>query len=244
MVMPISSASHLSNLSPISRATNIGPSESENVAEVAQDEAEQSSGVIKNLMDGHFKGVADVRLRIVHADKIAAAQVAADQARAAAARNELHANLVATVETFLSDYDASASADIDAATAASAAFQSALESDGTDLVEAISELEQALRRSLSDPMEAPSDSDPATEVASSEEVSEPTEPDAFAELAAALRQMIETSESSASEMSLLPPLSPAPGHGHAYAKFLSMYDSLQAAPSSEDPGTPLLDLAG
>lgn len=54
-----------------------------------EQDSEKAAGVIRNLLKGHFKGTADVRLRIVHAEKLAAIQAEQLKAEATQAMPDL-----------------------------------------------------------------------------------------------------------------------------------------------------------
>lgn len=60
-------------------------------------------GVIRNLLSGHYKGVADVRLRIVHAEKLAALQAEASAAALSGAADTLANALQPTLDDFAAE---------------------------------------------------------------------------------------------------------------------------------------------
>ena len=73
----------------------------ETVVLIADEEDSNEQGVIRNLLDGHFKGVSDVRLRINFQEEIAALE-AANLAEATAAGVAEITNMVSgEIETFL-----------------------------------------------------------------------------------------------------------------------------------------------
>lgn len=59
---------------PIQEQTQSSEIVEPDATESEASETEVTKGVIRNLLDGHFKGVADVRLRIIHFDELAAIQ--------------------------------------------------------------------------------------------------------------------------------------------------------------------------
>jgi hypothetical protein len=63
------------------------------VADQPQEESTEVPGVIRNLQKGHFKGVADIRLRLVHAEKLQALEEAKLQ------------EVMQSETEFLSDFD-------------------------------------------------------------------------------------------------------------------------------------------
>ena len=68
--------------------TNEFPASDQPGTETEQD-SEKTAGVIRNILKGHFKGTADVRLRIVHAEKLAAIQAEQLKAEATQAMPDL-----------------------------------------------------------------------------------------------------------------------------------------------------------
>ena len=72
------------------------------VESLESDEREGSeSGVIRNLLDGHFKSVADVRLRINFADEIAAMEAEKAAELTQTGITEINGTVAGAIETFL-----------------------------------------------------------------------------------------------------------------------------------------------
>jgi hypothetical protein len=174
--------------------------------------------VVRKLAEGHFKGVADVRLRIVHADAIAAMQLASDQRVSRAARDGVAQELTATVEAF-----AATTASEDAG-AAVEAFKKAVATPGTDLLAAIDEMEKALFDATAEvEAEAPVGSTPPAEE------SDVAADDPIAALLVTLRDMVEAANSAALSQALLPPLAEPTGSGKAYARFVEAYEAMRSS---------------
>jgi hypothetical protein len=73
---------------------------SENIVESVES-AGSESGVIRNLLDGHFRGVADVRLRINLADEIAALEAEKAAAQTQTGISEINGMVTSEIESFL-----------------------------------------------------------------------------------------------------------------------------------------------
>ncbi len=253
-------------------------------------------GVIRNLQNGHYKGFADVRLRIVHAEKLAALQAQQFAGALDGAADSLAGALEPVVNDLMAELDAAAAAAVDAADpaaiegeaevaatdvdpnpldsfraalaaalaggvntaatftdAAQTAFQTLLDQLGLNSVAA----EPAAAEETADP--APAGTTDGTDettgalVADASEVTEvevavAVEADAavvprddLAELTAAFDAALATILERAGAASALPPLSEPNGNGAAYAKFLTMYNDLQADSSVAADTTSAMD---
>ena len=198
-------------------------------------------GVLRNLEAGHFRGVADLRLRINFADQILAAELdaasrAASQAApdfAAAANVAIDGFLGAAGELTEDQQAAVEQARNTFATALSDATEAGLSSD--DLVAALSGSVEQFIATLNS-IFAPPPTDPLPEGTDALGL-------AFVdELAEALGIALGEFESSSGTTSTLPPLSSPSGNGVAYAKFLSEYYELYGTPDSEPSETASIDV--
>lgn len=201
--------------------------------DLSQDVAqEKMPGVVRNLFSGHYKGVADVRLRIVHAEKLA------QYLTPAPAEPQTPAPTVQDVKTLVAD-QLSTLPDVGelteeqtaAVTTATDAFSAALDAidpDAADPVEALTAAADEIVASLT-----------ATLVGDS------TEPTGYETLLGTLSNSLNEliakfspSEEEPAEPALtLPPLSEPTGKGKAYAKFLAEYEQIYglAAPPADEP---------
>jgi hypothetical protein len=204
-------------------------------------------------MAGHYKGVADVRLRIVHADRIAALQVDANTLHAAETRQVLLQDLGSAVGDYVAT-GTTGDAPVDESVAnAAEAFSAAIAEPGSDLAAAIDALEEALRAAMDVGTSEAPDPDATTvdveteplEEASAELIPEAVDAaaDPIGELVAALRAMVEAASSADSAPSVLPELSGYDGNGRAYEKFLAMYQSSWSGAEVEADQSSGLDLA-
>lgn len=236
------------------------------VADEVESETEseiRGKGVLRLLQAGHFKGVADVRLRINFREEIAAleaekaAQVAADG--------------VATIsETITSQVDAYLGDGIDEAmastiTEARDVFTSALSQIANDEVssgdDVISKVQSAFDNFVSSitpvaeeqpeepPEVAPAETESIDETSTAfakAVIEEPaTEPEAvddpslslgdfIAQLTESFVAALAELETGLNDISILPPLSEPSGNGKAYDKFVAMYNELRGGSQPEE----------
>lgn len=234
------------------------------------DDSPKLPGVIRLLQEGHFKGVADVRLRINFFDELQALQ-----------ERELRSTAGQAIPGFLEAMDkgletllASESLSADQASAIMAQkdrFTQAVgqlldNSQGTPnfsqetLLTAIDAAFQELAASIQSilaPAEALSETPGLTEggdgeLAPLDSLAEavPETPATAATAGEALLETLKSSYASAlaalqetlAEAATLPPLSEPEGRGQAYAKFLSIYNNLlEGAPRDEPLNAETLD---
>ena len=218
----------------------------------------EARGVLRNLEAGHFRGVADLRLRINFADQILTAELEA----ASRVASQTAADFVADANVAIDEFVGAVGEPTDEqqaaverarnvfATALSDATAAGLSSD--DLVAALSGSIEQFITTLSS-IFAPPPIDPLPEGADALGVTEATgeaestdaEPGVTAivdELAEALGIALGEFESSSGTVSTLPPPSSPSGNGVAYAKFLSEYNELYGTPDSEPSETASIDV--
>ena len=87
-----------SNVTTVEETTSVAVS-ANNVESV--ESAGSKSGVIGNLLDGHFRGVADVRLRINFADEIAALEADKAAAQTQTGISNINGMVASEIESFL-----------------------------------------------------------------------------------------------------------------------------------------------
>jgi len=213
---------------------------------------EKTKGVVRLLQEGHFKGVADVRLRINFADELAAIE---------------HDGLAGIVEEAVPGLLDAVNAQVDglvasgelseeqAATVAEAqvAFNAAVQQLAQDLVagggtntgaltagiqSAFDTLAEALEPLLG-ALNAPEEEASAEVLPAVEEV--PTEEPAqtsilltfMEDLSGAFSAALEEMQGALDNADILPPLSGPSGNGVAYAKFLAVYNELHGIGGTE-----------
>lgn len=209
---------------------------------------ERTRGVLRLLEAGHFRGVADVRLRINFFDEIAALESAAlapaAEEKVAALLDAVTAAVDALPEiSGLSEEEKAAVAEIEAAFRAPVggslgAFVAAPTVDATALLAGIQDAFDALAGSLRALLEGASPAGGSPAVVAAEETAdapatEPTEPTgldaSLAGLSAAFTAALDDLAAALDGARLLPPLSEPNGNGAAYEKFLSMYEEMLGA---------------
>ena len=206
-----------------------------------------AEGVLRLLQAGHFKGVADVRLRINFHDQIVAAE--GEAARSAA--NEAVRELSSTVNAQLEQLSSSAELSPEQL-AALAELQDTFSETVTNATEAFLGAEalegEALTGSLQgafDSLAGSLDSLLVTDAAEQPEDGQLAADAAATDLQASLQALREAFAAAMLKLndeltltSFLPELSPAPGRGVAYEKFLAIYNELQAPQPLDDSDLP------
>ena len=226
-------------------------------------DTEKAKGVLRLLEQGHFKGVADVRLRINFHEQIQAADLQARQQ----ITHQAVGDLTETVNTQLDklvDENELSEQQLTELTKEKEAFDQAVSAAGQnpaqlteDVQSAFDAFAQVLETFFVSEVPSPEETAVTDEPDVITAVEEPpasdppqdqilTEPDplealktAFAEALQAIQDSLDSTES------LLPPLSPPNGKGSAYDKFLAIYNELyrSAEPSeSQTDSEPLIDL--
>ena len=253
-------------VNPVGPAGNVplpsaGPSKKDTgpdapVAESRTGNESRARGVIRLLQEGHFKGVADVRLRINFAEEIAALQNQAN-ARVADAGPEPILNAAdAVLDDFLAqnELDPDTLEQIQSARDAFGSairqlfdeFSPAVDSSAQSLVDAVSAAVNEFIASIEAllPAEAPEpvvdavpletpgvDGEPVLDV-ESEIVETALEGNVLAlgELVQRLREALDAAivglQSQFDSAQVLPPLSPASGNGRAYNRFVEILNGL------------------
>lgn len=217
----------------------------------------KAKGVVRLLQEGHFKGVADIRLRINFQDQIGAANAAATEENFAAAIAEFEANIEVAFTNFLEGFVPTEEQG-NAATELFNTFKATvsdianafLGSGGGDIDAFVGQLESDfeafiidLQTALEITPPAPANDVEPVEVTTDipEEVSvENSFLDDFrAAFAEELSALVDALQKGAQE---LPELSSPNGNGQAYAKFLEILEGLQAPePAESDPNTATIE---
>ena len=202
-------------------------------------------GVVRLLQEGHFKGVADVRLRINFFDELN--EVASAQAQSVS-EDEID-NVVESVKDGVMSYPESGDLTEEDIGAALETFEQVVNQTKADFLAAeapsedslVSELRLAFDTLLSS-FTVPEQTNPA-ESGEAESASDPSEPadamaDFIAELTSVFESALEGLIHGIRESRSLPALSEPKGHGGAYEKFLAIYSQLQGNDTSEETSPP------
>ncbi len=225
----------------------------------------RAHGVLRLLQAGHFKGVADVRLRINFHEQLSAAQAeatrgAGEQAAhqlsdavntaldALAATEGLDEQQVTAIGDLRDEFNAAVGQAINdflQADAGGQALTGGLQSAFDALVDGLGIILPApAGEQIAEPL--PPETEPPAEPVVEAQLkpvvepapdaeAKPKTPDPLAALHEAFRGGMDALNDALTNTSILPPLSPAPGHGRAYAKFLAIYERLHAPPPPPPP---------
>jgi hypothetical protein len=201
-------------------------------------------GVLRLLMEGHFRGVSDVRLRINFHERLGAMEVESVKTQAAQAVDSLVESVDQRIEAFVTSEDLG-----DDQVAAIAEAQSGFHAAVDDLVESfmstegvsqdllVSGLSSALSALVESIGQLLVDSFGVAEGGGSDGVVDPSSPAESVEGLQALIDEINTSVGESiqgitdalSSARLLPAISEPNGNGAAYDKFLAMYQDMLLA---------------
>jgi hypothetical protein len=219
-------------------------------AEKKQDVGQpKERGVIRLLQDGHFKGVADLRLRINFADELAAVENATRVAALGHAGPGLLEDVNAAVDDFVAGLelteDQGAAVDTARATlneALNTVIAESQESGVLDVSALVDRIQGAFDDFFTslDTVLAPVE-EPASLQAAEEPIIEASAPAPTDGLRDAFASILSQLQDSLSE-SMLPPLSEASGNGAAYDKFLAIYNEMRGlgtAGETVEPETPI-----
>lgn len=226
--------------------TDVAPEETPDSANtvVIDSQADQGQpGVIRLLQGGHFKGVADVRLRINFQQELAAVEADATKSAAGGAVTALGDSIGAELESLaglpeLADTQVASLAEqaegFGANVGAAAdAFLAGETVEGDALIQALEQAFETLMSSLEGAL-APATVEPPPvepdEGGLSTEV-----PDALAAIQNAFASAMEAVAAALEETTVLPALSEPNGNGKAFDKFTAEYAALQATEQSGEP---------
>jgi hypothetical protein len=224
----------------------------------------ENKGVVRLLMEGHFQGVADVRLRINFMEEL---RQVADAEAATALKNEIGSLVAKVPETTsatlagLLDNGRLSAEDIDALTEhfarTAGEIMDGMETSGTagalqQLRDALGTLESSLAEALgdaeglqvADAMDSTATVTP--EAADDVAAAGPDESDAavlsslaenpLERLHEEFMSLLQDVEANVADSGSLPPLSDPRGNGRAYSKFLATYtEMMQGADAAEAP---------
>jgi len=216
---------------------NTAPQETPPV-EGEQAEEDDCKGVLELLQQGHFKGVADVRLRINFAEEIAALEQEKLQALTATGTGGIAESITGIVDSFVAENDLAddqATGIAEAQAALAQALTTAGQGPTAELTDAFAQFIERLQELMPpppEPPERPEPGDPGTDPAGEPE---PSPWQTLVEnLQAAFSTGLEALSNSLSQLEVLPPLSEPSGNGVAYEKFLAIYNQMQVQPPGQN----------
>lgn len=226
---------------------------------------ERSKGVIRLLQEGHFKGVADVRLRINFADELSAlehasvGQAVEDAAPALVAvvnealdglvaSDDLDEGQIADVESarevFVGAVDEAVTAFSNSAATNTNSLREGLQTAFNSLVETLTPLLTALTSTAAGELAGTTGLVPDEPPVGTEGEPVVVETEAASALSTFLDDLTETFDAALVEFqgvldsaSMLPTLSEPTGNGAAYAKFLAMYNDLNGISGAAGDGS-------
>jgi hypothetical protein len=213
------------------------------VADVSGDEptGEEEKGVIRLLLEGHFKGVSDVRLRINFNDELTAIEAAQMQAVSGEKMGGVLQSVGGAVDSFLADNELTE----EEAAAVSEAKDSFLQAvNGADdpagaVADAFAIFLELLQELVPPPPEPePEDVPPDNDGGQDSGTDGDTGPIPLVESGPDWQEFIDNLKSSfsgamvelttaVSAANVLPPLSEPNGNGIAYDKFLAIYNEMR-----------------
>jgi hypothetical protein len=211
---------------------------------------EQSPGVIRLIQEGHFRGVADVRLRINFADTLQGIEAARTGDALDAGLRELQGALNGAVDEFV-EGSALTEAEVAALEAARQAFNERIGGflaedgvGGAPVAEVFAELQTAFEDFLN-ALVPPQESSDAAVLPVAEASSTDASGGVFSELRDTLAKIFEEALTALQDglgAAAPPPISEPQGNGHAFEKFLALYHELygngaETAPQEETLNT-------
>jgi len=200
--------------------------------EAAQAQTPKQPGVIRNLLEGHYKGVADIRLRINFYEELTKIE---EDTRSAAAQSNLDGFKAAVDAAF--DELLSSEASLPEQESAIGDLRTQFANDLAKLtlaggVEGFMQNVRKLTDSLVESVKAlfapVSEEEPAAVSDAEESPAIPSAPPTL-DFETKLLQAISAFRESVENVSVLPPLSEPSGNGAAYEKFLKIYEAMQRA---------------
>lgn len=224
------------------------PSPAEPESDVQQvNDSEQSKGVLRLLQEGHFRGVADVRLRINFHDELSALETEKLQAAAEENISGVLESVGTVVNSFLEGENELTEEQINGVSQLQEIFVQDVNENHSEpvayLKNAFEEFTEALRNLFAPPFTTQEQ-----DIISDTENSETTElpwqtfiEDLQSAFAAAKDELTKT----LGEVQILPELSEPNGNGVAYEKFLAIYNELHSVqtPIADQQNSEPLNLA-
>jgi len=212
------------------------------------DDTEDGKGVLRLLQEGHFKGVSDVRLRIVFFEQLNAIEAGKLQAVAEQKVNAVLESVGGVVNSFLEAEENELTEE--QTTGVSGLQETFVQAASgytkepvTDLNNAFEDFVEALRNLFAPP--ALTQEENITTEAENPDASELPWQTFIEDLQSAFTTATNELTQAFAEVRILPELSEPNGNGVAYEKFLAIYNELRGlqTPSDEQPNSEPLDSA-
>lgn len=224
------------------------PAQIDEPASTELQENDTEKGVIRNLLEGHFKGVSDVRLRINNFEELAAIEAAKLQTVAAEKVGGVLESVGGVVNSFITGENKPADEQIESVSELHVKFTQAAEEyqnePAVDLTTVFNSFVEALRSLFTTQEEA---TIPDTENGGTTESSSTTElpwQNFLGDLQSAFTTASDELTKAVIDLQILPELSEPNGNGVAYEKFLAIYNDLRGLGTlAEQPTNESLNLA-
>ncbi len=238
---------------PVETDVEKTPQDSPGTAQIEEpQENDTEKGVLRNLLEGHFNGVSDVRLRINFFEELAAIEAAKVQTVAAEKVGGVLESVGGVVNSFLTGENKPSDEQIAGVKEFHETFTQAVgesqNEPAADLTTAFDDFVEALRNLFASPVKTPEEIIiPETEDVGTTEGSSTTElpwQTFLDNLQSAFTAASDELTKSFSDLQILPELSEPNGNGVAYEKFLAIYNDLRGlgTPAAEQPVSEPVDL--
>ena len=221
------------------------PSPPEPESDVQQvNDSEQSKGVLRLLQEGHFRGVADVRLHINFHDELIALETQKLQSVSEENISSVLESFGGVVNSFLEGEDELTEEQINAVSQLQEIFvQDVNENHGepvADINNAFEDFVEALRNLF-----APAQEQDITSDTENDDVPKLPWQTFIEDLQSAFSAAMDELTHALGEVQILPELSGPSGNGVAYEKFLAIYDELRGVETStnDQQSSELLNMA-
>jgi hypothetical protein len=230
---------------PVESEVETTPQDSPGTAQI-EEPKDTEKGVLRNLLDGHFKGVSDVRLRINNFEELAAIEAAKLQTVNEEKVGGVMESVGDVVNSFLTGENKPVDEQITSVLELQETFNKAAgESQNeptADLTTAFDDFVKGLRDLFAPPVKTPEETTiPETEDVGTTELPWQTFLD---NLQPAFTTASDELTKAVIELKILPELSEPNGNGVAYEKFLAIYNDLRGltTPAAEQPINEPVDL--
>lgn len=202
-------------------------------ATLTQDSAEKQKGVIRNLLAGHYKGVADVRLRINFFDELSAIEEGAKMSSLQSTLPNFQGSLDQAFSVFLENKELSEE-QLEQITKEKNSLDLSINNlleqklSSKELFDAVQSETNTFFETIKSFLESPSN-----EIVEQDELAEPVAQasDPLSDFKDQVTSALSLLETEGLSASILPELSEPSGNGAAYEKFLAIYQELQSGGS-------------
>jgi len=231
---------------PTAQIDEPSPTEPQSDVQNTDDTEEDGKGVLRLLQEGHFKGVSNVRLRVVFFEELAAIEAGKLQAVAEEKVNDVLESVGGVVNSFLAaEENGLTEKQIAGVSEFQETFVQAVSGytnePVTDLNNAFDEFVKALRDLFT--LQGQTQEENTTTEAESPDAPELPWQTFIEDLQSAFTTATNELTQAFAEVEVLPELSEPNGNGIAYEKFLAIYNELRGpqTPTDEQPDSEPLD---